>query len=165
MNKVAVVLGSDSDMDVFRKVSQVLDDFGISYDRRILSAHRTPDLLKDHVLQAEREGTRVFIAIAGMSAALPGVIASHTIRPVIGVPVASSSPVLGFDSMLSMVQMPPGIPVAAVSVNGGMNAGLLAVEILALEDPSLAEKLRSFRGKQSEKTAARDDEFRKKGGT
>lgn len=165
MNKVAVVLGSDSDMEVFRKVSQVLDDFGISYDRRILSAHRTPDLLKDHVLQAEREGTRVFIAIAGMSAALPGVIASHTIRPVIGVPVASSSPVLGFDAMLSMVQMPPGIPVAAVSVNGGMNAGLLAVEILALEDPSLAEKLRSFRAKQSEKTAARDDEFRKKGGT
>jgi 5-(carboxyamino)imidazole ribonucleotide mutase len=165
VNKVSVVLGSESDMEVFRKVSQVLDDFGVSYDRRILSAHRTPDLLKDHVLRAERGGTRVFIAVAGMSAALPGVIASHTVRPVIGVPVASNSPVLGFDSMLSMVQMPPGIPVAAVSVNGGMNAGLLAVEILALEDPSLAEKLTSFRSRQREKIAARDDEFRNKGGT
>jgi 5-(carboxyamino)imidazole ribonucleotide mutase len=164
VNKVSVILGSDSDMEVFRKVSQVLDEFGVTYDRRILSAHRTPDLLKDHVLRSEREGTRVFIAVAGMSAALPGVIASHTTRPVIGVPVAASSPVLGFDSMLSVVQMPPGIPVAAVSVNGGMNAGLLAVEILALDDPSLTEKIISFRAKQREKIAARDEEFRNKGG-
>jgi 5-(carboxyamino)imidazole ribonucleotide mutase len=151
-------------MEVFRKVSQVLDEFGVCYDRRILSAHRTPDLLKDHVLQSEREGTLVFIAVAGMSAALPGVIASHTTRPVIGVPAAASSPVLGFDSMLSVVQMPPGIPVAAVSVNGGMNAGLLAVEILALDDPSLTEKLTSFRAKQRERIAVRDEEFRNKGG-
>jgi 5-(carboxyamino)imidazole ribonucleotide mutase len=151
-------------MEVFRKVSQVLDDFGVSYDRRILSAHRTPELLKNHVLEAEREGTRVFIAVAGMSAALPGVIASHTIRPVIGVPAASNSPVLGFDSMLSVVQMPPGIPVAAVSVNGGTNAGLLAVEILALDDPSLAAKLAAFRAKQRDKAAALDEDFRKRGG-
>jgi 5-(carboxyamino)imidazole ribonucleotide mutase len=142
----------------------VLDDFGVSYDRRILSAHRTPELLKNHVLEAEREGTRVFIAVAGMSAALPGVIASHTIRPVIGVPAASNSPVLGFDSMLSVVQMPPGIPVAAVSVNGGTNAGLLAVEILALDDPSLAAKLAAFRAKQRDKAAALDEDFRKRGG-
>jgi 5-(carboxyamino)imidazole ribonucleotide mutase len=164
VNKVSIVLGSESDVEIFRKVSQVLDDFRVPYDRRILSAHRTPDLLKDYVLQAEREGTRVFIAVAGMSAALPGVIASHTVRPVIGVPVAASSPVLGFDSMLSVVQMPPGIPVAAVAVNGGMNAGLLAVEILALADPALAEKLESFREKQRDKVLARDEEFRDQGG-
>jgi 5-(carboxyamino)imidazole ribonucleotide mutase len=164
VNKVSVILGSDSDVEVFRKVSAVLDDFSVPYERRILSAHRTPDLLKDYVLQAEREGTRVFIAVAGMSAALPGVIASHTVRPVIGVPVATNSSVLGFDSMLSVVQMPPGIPVAAVAVNGGTNAGLLAVEILALGDPALAEKLSSFRAKQRDKVATRDAEFREKGG-
>jgi 5-(carboxyamino)imidazole ribonucleotide mutase len=160
--KVSVILGSDSDIEIFQKVSQLLDDFGVPYDRRILSAHRTPESLKDFVLQAEAEGTQVFIAIAGMSAALPGVIASHTARPVIGVPVALSSPVMGFDSMLSVVQMPPGIPVAAVAINGGTNAGLLAVEILALADSPLAEKLASFRARQREKVLARDREFRER---
>jgi len=164
VNKVSVILGSDSDVEVFRKVSQVLDDFDVPYERRIISAHRTPDILKDYVLHAERKGIQVFIAVAGMSAALPGVIASHTVRPVIGVPVATSSPVLGFDAMLSIIQMPPGVPVAAVAVNGGMNAGLLAVEILALADPALAEKLSTFRAKQRDKAVARDREFGEQGG-
>jgi phosphoribosylaminoimidazole carboxylase PurE protein len=164
MYSVSIILGSDSDVEIYRKVAQVLEDFGVPFDRRILSAHRTPDDLRDYVARAEREGTRVFIAAAGMSAALPGTVAAHTLRPVIGVPVASSSPLRGFDSLLSVVQMPPGIPVAAVAVNGGANAGLLAVQILALTDPSLQEKLAAFRAKQRDKVLARDGEFREKGG-
>jgi 5-(carboxyamino)imidazole ribonucleotide mutase len=164
MHSVSIILGSDSDVEIYRKIAQVLDDFGVSFDRRILSAHRTPDDLRDYIARAEREGTRVFIAAAGMSAALPGTVAAHTLRPVIGVPAASGSPVLGFDSLLSVVQMPPGIPVAAVAVNGGVNAGLLAVQILALSDPSLEGKLAGHRAKQREKVLARDGEFREKGG-
>lgn len=163
MSKVSVILGSDSDIEIFNKTAAVLKDFGVPYEQRILSAHRTPDLLKAYVEHAEREGTLVFIAIAGMSAALPGVVASITTRPVIGVPVASSSPVLGFDSLLSVLQMPPGVPVAAVAVNGGMNAGLLAVEILALCDEKLSEKLAFFRREQRERIISRDGRFQNGG--
>jgi 5-(carboxyamino)imidazole ribonucleotide mutase len=159
MSKVAVILGSDSDAEVFDKVSAVLSDFEISFDQRIISAHRTPDMLKKYVTDAQKNGVKVFIAIAGMAAALPGVIASFTTRPVIGVPVALKSPVMAFDSIFSMLQMPPGVPVATVAVNGGMNAGLLAAEILALEDKDLSDKLLSFKKAQKEKVVMKDQDF------
>lgn len=161
MNAVAVVLGSDSDIEIYKKVSAVLTEFDVSFEKRIISAHRTPDLLRDYVLNAEKNGIKVFIAIAGMAAALPGVIASFTTRPVIGVPVALKSPVMGFDSIFSMLQMPPGIPVATVAVNGGKNAGLLALEILALTDQDLSVRLKSFKVNQKESVVMKDQQFQK----
>lgn len=145
MNLLSVVLGSDSDIAIYRDVADLLDQFHLSYERRILSAHRTPDELKAYVQDAEGRGIKVFIAIAGMAAALPGVIASFTTLPVIGVPVAQKSPLMGFDSLFSMVQMPPGVPVASVAINGGKNAALLAVQIIALSDAKVSEKLKSYR--------------------
>ena len=162
MNKVAVILGSDSDMKIFEKVSSVLNDFEISFEQRIISAHRTPKILKEYVEDAEKRGVKIFIAIAGMAAALPGVIASLTTVPTIGVPVALNSPVMGFDSIFSILQMPPGVPVATVAVNGGQNAALLAVEILALNDQTLSNKLKSFRESQKQKVRAKDKQFQRK---
>jgi len=160
MSVVSIILGSDSDIDVFKKASSVLEEFGIPYERRIISAHRTPEILKDYVEDARSRGVKVFIAMAGMSAALPGVIASLTTLPVIGVPVALNSTLLGFDSLLSMVQMPPGVPVATVAVNGGKNAALLAVEILALSDSELAQKLDAYRAAQQASIIEKDKKFR-----
>jgi 5-(carboxyamino)imidazole ribonucleotide mutase len=159
MNKVSVILGSDSDVSIYEKVAAVLTDLDITFDKRIISAHRTPDILKEYVTGAQKEGVKVFIAIAGMSAALPGVIASFTTRPVIGVPVALNSSVMGFDSIFSMLQMPPGVPVATVAVNGGKNAGLLAAQILALEDETLSDKLKSFKKAQKENVVMKDQDF------
>ncbi len=159
MSKVAVILGSDSDIEIYEKISAVLTDFDIPFDKRIISAHRTPDVLKEYVTDAQKNGVKVFIAIAGMAAALPGVIASFTTRPVIGVPVALKSSVMAFDSVFSMLQMPPGVPVATVAVNGGMNAGLLAAEILALEDKAISDKLLSFKQAQKEKVVMKDQDF------
>ncbi|MCK4803266.1 MAG: 5-(carboxyamino)imidazole ribonucleotide mutase [Spirochaetes bacterium] len=161
LNTVAVILGSDSDIEIYEKVSAVLTEFEVSFEKRIISAHRTPDLLRDYVIGAEKKGIKVFIAIAGMAAALPGVIASFTTRPVIGVPVALKSPVMGFDSLFSMLQMPPGIPVATVAVNGGKNAGLLALEILALTERDLSDRLKSFKNNQREKVVMKDQQFQK----
>jgi 5-(carboxyamino)imidazole ribonucleotide mutase len=160
MSVVSIILGSDSDIDVFKKASSVLEEFGIPYERRIISAHRTPEILKDYVEDARSRGVKVFIAMAGMSAALPGVVASLTTLPVIGVPVALNSTLLGFDSLLSMVQMPPGVPVATVAVNGGKNAALLAVEILALSDSELAQKLDAYRAEQQASIIEKDTRFR-----
>ncbi|MGQ9615909.1 MAG: 5-(carboxyamino)imidazole ribonucleotide mutase [Spirochaetota bacterium] len=160
MSVVSVILGSDSDIDVFKKASSVLEDFGIPYERRIISAHRTPEILKDYVEDARRRGIKVFIAIAGMSAALPGVIASMTTLPVIGVPVSVNSTLMGFDSLLSMVQMPPGIPVATVAVNGGKNAALLAAEMLAISDAGIAQKLDAYRAEQQASIIEKDTRFR-----
>jgi 5-(carboxyamino)imidazole ribonucleotide mutase len=159
MSAVAVILGSDSDTAVYDKVAAVLTDFNIEFDKRIISAHRAPDLLKDYVEGAQKDGVKVFIAVAGMAAALPGVIASYTTRPVIGVPVALNSSVMGFDSVFSMLQMPPGVPVATVAVNGGKNAGLLAVQMLALEDETLSDKLTSFKKTQKENVVMKDQDF------
>ena len=156
MSKVSIILGSDSDIDICSKAASVLRDFDIPFEERILSAHRTPESLAAYVKEAEQKGVAVFIAIAGMSAALPGAVAAHTTRPVIGVPVAQGSPFMGFDALLSVVQMPPGVPVAAVAVNGGLNAGLLAVSILSVSDPRLAEKLVRYRKKQQENVLEKD---------
>jgi 5-(carboxyamino)imidazole ribonucleotide mutase len=156
---ISVILGSDSDRDVYSDAEDMLNNFQIQFEKRIISAHRTPDILKEYVMDAEKRGVRVFITIAGMSAALPGVVASFTTRPVIGVPVAGKSPLFGLDSLFSIVQMPPGVPVATVSVNGGKNAALLAAEILALNDGDLAKELQSFREEQKNKTIQKDQQF------
>ncbi|NJE08933.1 5-(carboxyamino)imidazole ribonucleotide mutase [Thermococcus sp. M39] len=137
--KVLVVMGSKSDSHIAEKVTQVLDEFGISYDVEVASAHRNPKKVEE----LAKKDYDVFIAIAGLSAALPGAIASHTTKPVIGVPV--SAKLGGLDSLLSIAQMPPGVPVATVGIDNGKNAALLAIEILALKDESLKRKLEEYR--------------------
>jgi 5-(carboxyamino)imidazole ribonucleotide mutase len=136
---VLVVLGSKTDAEVGKKAGAILAEFGVEYEMVVASAHRTPDLLRDLIRNTT---ARVFIGVAGLSAALPGTIAAHTTKPVIGVPVSGK---LNLDAVLSVSQMPPGIPVAAVGLDRGENAGLLAVEILALKDESLTEKLKDHR--------------------
>ena len=137
--KVLVVMGSKSDSHIAEKVTKVLEEFGVEHDVEVASAHRNPKKVKE----LAEEDYDVFIAIAGLSAALPGVIASHTTKPVIGVPV--SAKLGGLDSLLSIAQMPPGVPVAAVGIDNGKNAALLAIEILALKDESLKKKLEEYR--------------------
>lgn len=163
MSDVSVVLGSDSDMDIFSGLSSVLKEFGVSYEMRILSAHRTPDMLREYILNAEKGGTKIFIALAGLAAALPGVIASHTTCPVIGVPLSKDSPLMGFDSLFSILQMPEGVPVATVTINGGKNAALLACEILALTDEELLKKLISYKKLLIDKVSQKDKRFSEKG--
>lgn len=150
-----VILGSVSDVDRGKRALEVLEEFGVEAEMVIASAHRTPERLREVVMNSD---AKVFIAMAGMSAALPGAVASLTIRPVIGVPLSGK---LSLDSILSVTQMPPGVPVAAVSLDGAVNAALLAVEILALVDGSLREKLRAYRERMAE-GVARDS--RKLGG-
>ena len=139
--KVLVVMGSKSDMPVAEKVEAILKEFEVPYEIEVASAHRNPPKVE---ALAKREDVDVFIAIAGLSAALPGVIASHTTKPVIGVPVSGK---VNLDSILSIVQMPPGIPVAAVGLDNGKNAAMLAVEILAMKYPELTEKIEAYREK------------------
>ena len=144
---VAVIMGSDSDLEVMKGAVDVLKDFEIEFEVLVLSAHRTFEATREYATSALDRGTKVFIAGAGGSAHLPGVIAAMFPLPVIGVPIKSKS-LEGLDSLLSIVQMPPGIPVATVGINGAKNAGLLAVQILATSNPELAKKLDSFRIKQ-----------------
>jgi 5-(carboxyamino)imidazole ribonucleotide mutase len=132
---VTIFLGSKSDMPVADKVTKILKEFGIEYDIHIASAHRTPELVRKIV---EESSAEIFIAIAGLSAALPGIVAAHTLKPVIGVPVGGK---INFDSILSMVQMPSGIPVATVGLDNGTNAAILAAQILALSEPDLSVKI------------------------
>ncbi|MEM3466965.1 MAG: 5-(carboxyamino)imidazole ribonucleotide mutase [Thermoproteota archaeon] len=142
MAKAAVIVGSKSDEELGRNIVDFLKDFGVDCDYRVLSAHRNPDELDAFVKNSDAE---VFIAVAGLSAALPGVIASKTVKPVIGVP--REVKLGGLDALLSIVQMPPGIPVAAVGVDNWRNAAILAVEILSLKYPRLTERLKEERGK------------------
>jgi len=137
--KVLVVMGSKSDSHIAEKVTKVFDEFGVSYDVEVASAHRNPKKVEE----LAKKDYEVFIAIAGLSAALPGVIAAHTTKPVIGVPV--SAKLGGLDALLSIAQMPPGVPVASVGIDNGKNAALLAVQILALKDEKLREKLEKYR--------------------
>lgn len=160
MSTVSIVLGSDSDIEVFERAARVLTELEVAFEQRIISAHRTPDSLREYIKDAEKRGILVFIAAAGMAAALPGAIASHTVLPVIGVPSVSKSPILGFDSIFSILQMPPGVPVACVSVNGGENAALLAVQILALKDESMKKRLLSYLKRMKENVRDKDRKFR-----
>ena len=154
---VAIVMGSDSDLDIVSKAFGVLDDFGVSYTKNVFSAHRTPDKVLELIKSSEENGVEVFIAAAGMAAHLAGVVAAHTTKPVIGIPIPSGS-LSGFDSLLSTVQMPPGIPVATVAVgsSGAKNAAILAVQILATNDDALASKLHEFKSKLREEVISKD---------
>ena len=146
--KVAIIMGSASDWDVMSAACTTLEEFGISYEKKVLSAHRNPGPLAEYVKSARQNGISVIIAGAGGAAHLPGVIAAYTTLPVIGVPVKSKA-LNGLDSLLSIVQMPSGIPVATMAIDGAKNAALMAVSILALNDQTLATHLDKFRIKQS----------------
>ena len=148
--KVAVIMGSASDWDVMSPACTTLEEFGIPYEKRVLSAHRNPGPLTEYVASAPEKGCEVIIAGAGGAAHLPGVIAALTTHPVIGIPVKSKA-LNGLDSLLSIVQMPSGIPVATMAIDGAKNAALYAVAILALKDAALRKKLEEFRKQQSEK--------------
>lgn len=142
-------MGSVSDWDVMSGAAEILEQFGVAYEKRIVSAHRTPDLLSEYAKTAKARGLEVIIAGAGGAAHLPGMVASMTTLPVVGVPVKSRA-LNGLDSLLSIVQMPSGIPVATVAIDGSRNAALIAVSILALHDDALALALEDFRRKQTE---------------
>ncbi len=148
--KVAVIMGSASDWDVMSPACTTLEEFGIEYEKRVLSAHRNPGPLAEYVSKAKENGFDIIIAGAGGAAHLPGVIAALTTLPVIGVPVKSKA-LNGLDSLLSIVQMPSGIPVATMAIDGAKNAALYAVAILALQNAELSAKLDGFRRQQSEK--------------
>lgn len=141
--KVSIIMGSTSDLDVMAKAAQLLDEFEIPFEMNALSAHRTPDEVEKFAKNAKDRGVKVIIAGAGMAAHLPGVIAAMTPLPVIGVPIKAS--LEGFDSIMSIVQMPPGIPVATVAVNGAMNAGILAVQMMATGDAELMQKMIQYK--------------------
>lgn len=141
--KVSIIMGSTSDLDVMSKAAQLLEEFEIPFEMNALSAHRTPDEVEKFAKGANGRGVKVIIAGAGMAAHLPGVIAAMTPLPVIGVPINAS--MAGFDSVLSIVQMPPGIPVATVAVNGAMNAAILAVQMMATGDAGLMQKMIDYK--------------------
>lgn len=149
---VGVIMGSKSDWETLRHADELLTQFGVLHECRVVSAHRTPDFMADYAKTAEERGIQVIIAGAGGAAHLPGMVASHTLLPVIGVPVQSQA-LRGLDSMLSIVQMPAGIPVGTVAIGkaGAINAALLAVRVLATTRPELREKLRVFHNEQTEK--------------
>lgn len=157
---VAVLMGSKSDLPVVEGAFKVFDEFGIPYEAHAMSAHRTPVEAMEFAANAEKNGFKVVICAAGMAAHLGGVVAAHTTLPVIGIPIASE-PFNGLDALFSIVQMPPGIPVAAVTAGkaGGKNAALYAVSILALGDAALAEKLKEFRRKQTAQVLKADTEL------
>lgn len=153
--RVGVVMGSDSDWPVMQEACAILRQFGVPYEAHVVSAHRTPLKMAEYGRSARSRGIAVIIAGAGGAAHLPGMLASHTTVPVIGVPIPTRH-LGGLDSLLSIVQMPGGIPVATVAIGGGRNAGLLAVSILAITDPTLAEQLEAFRQTMAEESEAKD---------
>ena len=155
--KVSIIMGSTSDLDVMAKVAQLLEEFEIPFEMNALSAHRTPDEVEKFAKEAKDRGVKVIIAGAGMAAHLPGVIAAMTPLPVIGVPINAS--MAGFDSVLSIVQMPPGIPVATVAVNGAMNAAILAVQMMATGDSALMEKMINFKQTLKQKIVKANQEL------
>lgn len=155
MSKVAIIMGSDSDLPVVKGAIAQLKKFGVSYEAHVISAHRTPYEAEQFAKSAKDNGIQVIIAAAGKAAHLGGVIAAYTTLPVIALPIKSST-LDGLDSLLSMVQMPSGIPVATVAINGADNAGILAVQILAVSDEALADKLTAFKKEMAESVNAKD---------
>lgn len=143
MGKVGIIMGSDSDLPVMSNAAKILDELGVNYELTIVSAHRTPDRLYEYAKTAEERGIDIIIAGAGGAAHLPGMTAAMTVLPVIGVPVQTKA-LGGIDSLYSICQMPPGIPVATVAINGALNAGLLAAKILGVTDLSLRERIKKY---------------------
>jgi len=162
-NTVAILMGSDSDLEVMMEAARVLDHFGVGYDVEITSAHRSPDRTRRYVKSAGKRGTRVFIVGAGAAAHLAGVVAAETTLPVIGVPLAGSA-LNGVDALYSTVMMPAGVPVATVAIGkaGASNAAVLAVQILAVSDGALAEKLAEYKRELASKVEARSREAKKR---
>ncbi|MFI3328051.1 MAG: 5-(carboxyamino)imidazole ribonucleotide mutase [Rikenellaceae bacterium] len=146
--KVGVIMGSTSDYGVMEAAVQTLEEFGVEFEKKVVSAHRTPELLVEYAKSARQRGLQVIIAGAGGAAHLPGMVASMTPLPVVGVPVQSKA-LSGLDSLLSIAQMPAGVPVATTAINGAKNAALIAVSILALQDEELAKRYDAFREKQT----------------
>lgn len=155
MKKVGIIMGSDSDLPIIEKAIDILKDFSIPFEVHIYSAHRTPEKAIEFSKNAEKNGFGVIISAAGMAAHLAGVIAANTILPVIGIPCKSQN-LEGIDALLSTVQMPSGIPVATVAINGGVNAALLSIEILAVNDKELSKKLKEKRIKDNEAVLKKD---------
>ncbi|MGE0825309.1 MAG: 5-(carboxyamino)imidazole ribonucleotide mutase [Candidatus Binatia bacterium] len=153
--QVGIIMGSDSDLEVMEEAAKACEEFGIGYEMHVMSAHRSPDETANFAKNAHQRGLKVIIAGAGGAAHLAGVIAAHTPLPVIGVPVKSKA-LQGHDSLLSMVQMPPGIPVATVAIDGGRNAGLLAIQILAVGDKALFTKVIAFKEQLAAATREKD---------
>lgn len=143
--RVSIVMGSDSDLEVMNEALNVLDELGVNYEMRIVSAHRTPEMMFEYARTAHSRGIDVIIAGAGGAAHLPGMIASISPLPVIGVPIRSANSIEGWDSILSILQMPAGVPVATVALNGARNAGILAAEILSVTSPELRERIIKFK--------------------
>ncbi len=162
MAQVGIVMGSDSDMPVMSKAADVLEQFGISFDMRIISAHREPDVFFEYAKEAEEKGFKVIIAGAGMAAHLPGMCAAIFPMPVIGIPMGNDI-LAGEDALYSIVQMPPGIPVATVAVNGGKNAGILAAKMLAMSDDTLLAKLKEFTESMKSEVQAKDEKLQQVG--
>ena len=160
MKKVAVIIGSDSDLPVLEKVFKKLKDFGIPFEAHVMSAHRTPAKAADFASNAQKNGFGVIIAAAGMAAHLAGVLAAHTILPVIGIPIKSSLD--GLDALLAIVQMPPGIPVGTVAIDGADNAAILAAQILALSDDTLTQKLIAMKADMEKKVIEKDNILQEK---
>lgn len=156
--KVAIIMGSDSDFPVVKDAYDVLKNFGVEVDCRVMSAHRTPDKAINFAKSAEKEGFELIIGAAGKAAHLPGVLAGCTVLPVIGLPIKSST-MDGLDSLLSIVQMPSGVPVATVAINGALNAGLLALQILSVKYPEIREKFRTYKVEMAEAVEAKDSKL------
>ncbi len=162
MAKVSIVMGSDSDMPVMAKAVEVLERFGVDYEMRIISAHREPDVFFEYAKGAKDRGVQVIIAGAGKAAHLPGMCAALFEGPVVGIPMKTSD-LGGVDSLYSIVQMPTGVPVATVAINGGANAGILAVKMLAMADSALAGKLHDFIVEQKESVEKKDGQLQADG--
>ena len=162
MAKVGIVMGSDSDMPVMSKAAEILEEFGIDYEMNIISAHREPDIFFDWAKNAEANGIKVIIAGAGMAAHLPGMCAALFPMPVIGIPMYSKA-LNGNDALYSILQMPSGIPVATVALDGAKNAALLAAKILAVSDETLLEKVKSYSDKLKEEVKAKDKKLKEVG--
>ena len=157
--KISILMGSDSDLPIMKEAYEICKEFGIESEVKVISAHRTPDVLRDYVSSVQKNGVKVIIAGAGGAAHLPGVTAAFTTLPVIGIPIMTKS-LKGIDSLLSIVQMPPGVPVATVGINAGKNAGLLAVEILALSDNKLALKMKAYKKKLADESMKKNENIK-----
>ena len=157
---VGIIMGSKSDLPVMQEAIDILKDFGVEYEVDIVSAHRTPDRMAEYAKSAKKRGLKAIIAGAGGAAHLPGMVASYTTLPVIGVPVNSSNSISGIDSLLSIVQMPGGVPVASMAVNGSKNAGILAAQIVATADSAVADRLEDYKKALEEKVRKQIEELR-----
>jgi 5-(carboxyamino)imidazole ribonucleotide mutase len=159
---VGIIMGSDSDLSVMQDAAEILDEFGIAFESTIVSAHRTPKRLTDYAEAAQERGLMVIIAGAGGSAHLPGMVAAHTVLPVIGVPIMTKT-MGGLDSLLSIAQMPPGVPVATVAVNGAKNAGILAAKILGASDPKIRAKVAAYKKRMKDEVLTKAKKLEKVG--